>query len=275
MPSLLTRSSAPLSPHGGLAGAAVAIAMLGAAGDLAATPVVRYDGVAYDARDRVLYRESHGLRGDHGARTLVVLFECPDGKAFARKRVDENGTPEAPSFALEDARSGYREGVRAAGGDGREVFVQRRAEQAEKSAPLPVASDLVLDAGFDAFIRGHWDALASGRRMTMAFLVPSRLSTVPFSVERVGETTVDGAPATRFRLEVDAWYAFALPAIDATYVTATRTIRTYNGPANVRNADGKPLDVRIEFPSSDRHDDADAAAFERLATAPLDGRCIL
>ena len=58
---------------------------------------------------RVLYRESHFVR-TQGTPERWVAYRCPDGRAFARKRVLGGG--QAPAFALEDARGAYAEGVR-------------------------------------------------------------------------------------------------------------------------------------------------------------------
>src|SRR5690606_21649441 len=136
-----------------------------------------YLGIAYDSDGRELYREMHWLTDSAGERDLLVLFRCPDGKAFARKQVFENRMPFVPSFALEDGRFGYREGVRASDADGkREVYVQRSDSQAEKHAPIPQLTRLVFDTGFDAYIRANWDALKNGQKHMLDFMVPSRLT---------------------------------------------------------------------------------------------------
>jgi len=66
---------------------------------------------------QLLYREQHLLRSE-GQRPLerLVLYRCPGGAVFARKRVDYAASAQAPAFELVDARSGYREGLRRKGG---------------------------------------------------------------------------------------------------------------------------------------------------------------
>ncbi|TQC60363.1 hypothetical protein, partial [Pantoea dispersa] len=108
--------------------------VLSTAALVAAAParaMLHYEGIAYAADSKqVLYRESHWVRDD-GAR--VVLYQCADGSAFARKRVDDGSA--APDFELVDAPTHGRNCVRRSGG-GREMFSQAKG-QAERRAPLP------------------------------------------------------------------------------------------------------------------------------------------
>lgn len=50
----------------------------------------------------------------------------------------------------------------------------------EKSAPLPEVSGLVIDSGFDEFIRSNWHALMISDALSRQFLVPSRLQALGF-----------------------------------------------------------------------------------------------
>ena len=169
-----------------------------------------------------------------------------------REQVREAGHEQAPSFVLEDARSGYREGVREDGPGQREVFVRAGADERERSAPVAGLPGLVVDAGFDSFLRKHWTSLAAGQPQRFEFLLPSRLQAYPFSLSQSGEDLIDGTPVRRFRLQLDAWYAFAVPAISLAYERDTKRIREYTGVSNIRNAAGKSLKVRIEFPPGAR-----------------------
>jgi len=254
-------------------------AMLGAAALTtvatgSATMIEHYEGIAFDHNNHELYRESHWLSGNDGARQRLVLYTCPDGKPFARKRVREAGNSEAPGFELDDGRSAYREGVRMVDGGQREVFVRARNGGVEKQATLDPQRNVVIDTGFDAFIRDRWDSLKPGARETLDFLVPSQLDTIELVVRRLEDDELAGTPVRRYRLELMAWYAFAVPAIDIAYDADTRLLREYKGIANIRDNSGRNLDVRIEFPRTP----AAASDAESLASADrvaLDGRCRL
>lgn len=231
-----------------------------------ASPVVaveRYVGTAYRTGTAApLYREVHVV--DTSRHT--VLFECPDGKAFARKRLEVDGSPAQPDYSFVDARTGYEEGVQREGAT-RVAYVRRPGAQ-RIDRPLPDKGDAVIDAGFDTYLRKHWDAIIQGG-VSVAFLLTSRGRFMPIHIS--ADQPNDGNRKLTMRL--DAWYAFMAPSIVATYSEADRRLRRYEGPGNIRDARGKPIDVRIEFPPSERREDVAGDPFDDALRAPLDGRC--
>jgi hypothetical protein len=241
----------------------------------ASPDIEHYVGTAYAMSGGELYTESHWISETLGHRELLVLFECPDGKPFARKQVRETAYAQAPSFTLEDARTGYQEGVRESGGGSREVYFRASRDQPEKTASLKSAPALVVDAGFDSFIREHWDALATGAHQRLDFLVPNRLRPYPFTLSLVDDELKDGKPVRRFLLELDTWCAFAIPSIIVTYAVDSKTIREYQGTSNVRDHNGKSLNVRIEFPARSRKTLVDSQALADAKAIQLDGACVL
>ncbi len=214
---------------------------------LACLPVIAaetWTGTAYLADGGApAYGEVHYLLGDE----RLVVYTCPDGNPFARKTIHEGSDAQAPDFSLRDARWGYREGMRGSG-EAREAFVQRAPDQAEKSAPLDLPPDGVVDAGFDAYVRRHWDALAHGDTLSFKFLVPSKRTFYAFNLRRF-DASSDAAHLT-VRLSLGAWYAFLTPHFDVTYDRHTRRLLRFVGMSNIRDEKLKNLDVRIEFPQA-------------------------
>lgn len=240
----------------------------------AAEPVAAgYLGIATALDGRTeLYRERHHVERDADGRgTRVVVYECPDGRAYARKTVRYADWAGAPDFEMVDARDGWREQVETIG-ERRRVSLLERAGGRERAAELPAPEQLVVDAGFDDFVRRHWDRLAAGERVDFAFLVPSRLDVMRFKVKRLGETTVDGEPALVIRLGLGAWYAFLLPHIDVTYRTATRRLARFEGLTNQRTPGGGHVSARIEFPVDARRP-LEPGAIDAAQARALDGRC--
>jgi hypothetical protein len=95
---------------------------------LANADILRQEATAYARKgEAVVYRESHWRYRQDGAARRLVLYRCPDGRAFARKTVVERGAAQAPDFDFEDARDGYREGVRSSE-RGRVVYVRETSE---------------------------------------------------------------------------------------------------------------------------------------------------
>ncbi|WP_045728308.1 hypothetical protein [Xanthomonas sp. GPE 39] len=229
-----------------------------------ARAMLHYEGQAYAADGKqLLYRESHWVR-ENGAR--LVLYQCPNGAAFARKRVADGGI--APDFELVDARSGYREGVRSTG-NGREMFSQIKG-QAEHHAALSSSADapLVIDAGFDAYVRQHWDALAGGKPERITFALPSSQRTLQFQIT---PGTAD-ANVQHYTLGLAAWYGGLLPDINVAYARQERHLLEFSGVGNIRDARGHYPQVRITFPDRLRGQ-ADAASWDQALQQPLVAQC--
>lgn len=247
-------SSAPIVPF-------AAAACLASAAVPAATE--RFVGDAYAPDNgKLLYREVHTV----GAERQVVQYQCPDGKAFARKVLQGGGKAISPDFSFVDARTGDAEGVRSEGG-ARSVYT-RRGGAGEVARPLPEKKDGVIDAGFDVYVRTHWDTVGKADD-GIPFLLPGRFAF--YNVRLVDGETADGL--RRMTMKLDAWYAFAAPTVVLSYSTADRTLRRFEGMGSIRGENGKMRAVRIEFPPDQRQGNiADAAVDEAMATK-LDGRC--
>lgn len=217
---------------------------------------------------RLLYRETHWTTAGPKPERWVV-YRCADGQAFARKRVVATASPAAPDFALEDARDGYREGVRGAAGS-RSVFV-RVPGKAESSRALSIPPDGVIDAGFDAAVRKQWQALGKGEPVRLKFLLPSRQRFFPVRVQRVASTTWNGIPAERLRMKLDAWFGFAVPEVTLTYARDDRRLLEFAGTGNVRDGRGDYPQVRIVFDKTAKP--ATAQDITDARALPLTGRC--
>ena len=226
---------------------AIALVLI-AVSDLARGSALRVEeGVARNPRSAAeLFREQHWIRsaGEQAIERLV-LYRCPDGTAFGRKRIDYRESALAPAFLLEDRRSGYREGLRRDATPA--LFFRPGANSAERSAPLDSAR-LVADAGFDEFIRLQWSRLLAGQTLPIEFAVPSRLRSMAFSVSRAGETMLAGEKAWVFRLKLDGLLGWLVPAIEVSYGQQSRRLLRFEGLSNLRDDAGEhPLVARIDF----------------------------
>lgn len=247
--------------------AVLLIALAGASGPVLAD--LRFvEGEARDlASGQLLYREQHWIRQAGAAPAeRLVLYRCPSGTAFARKRVDYRRSLTAPEFNLEDARSGYREGLRRSGASAT-VF------SGAKTAALPASTGtLVADAGFDEFLRARWDVLVAGRPQPLAFVVPAFGRALGFEVRSAGRTRIGDAPVERFRLRLDGLLGAVAPSLDVAYDTRDRSLRRFSGVTNVRDDRGRQVKARIDFADPART--APAAAWQAGLAQPL-ARCAL
>lgn len=239
------------------------------AGPTISTP--HYIGAAYAADDgRLRYREEHWLFNDRGTLTRLVLYRCPSGPPFARKWVRYTSQPWTPEFALEDARDGYREGVRRTQ-NGWQVYVQLSAGTPTKTAQLPSRPDAVIDAGFDAFVQARWNSLAQSDGVVYAaFVVPGRLDYLDLRLK-----PMEGAPSgsRRFRLSLDGWLGSLAPSLELTYADSSHQLEQFEGISNIRDDRGRRQRVRIEFLHEAVSTTPNAADIAAAAQLPLTARC--
>lgn len=247
-----------------------------AVGLLAPAPALaldRYEGSAYSTRDgSLLYRETHWRYLDQGKQARLVLYRCADGTPFARKRVWAGAQPSAPDFDFIDARDGYREGVRRSGGK-REVYAQANASSALRARPIGSPANAVIDAGFDAFVRAQWAALANGSKVTAKFLLPSRQAFLGVGIRKIeGVAAPKAADQLRLRMNLDAWYGFAVPQTTLTYLASDRWLLRFEGIGTIRDRQGRNQEVRIEFPQRPTPG-AKRADLDAALAVPLQRQC--
>ena len=224
-----------------------------------------------NADGRVLYREHHYRFVESGPPRLLVLYHCPDGTPFARKLLDEGAGGSTPDFEFVDGRDGSGESVRRQGG-ARAVVVRKPGGKVTR-VELPERIGAVIDAGFDTFVRAHWDKLAAGESVIAPYLVPGRAQWLDFRIKNAGDAVEDGVRVRRVKMALAMWFGFALPSIELTYGLDDRRLRRFRGPGYVRDARGGHPKVRIDFPTPPSAKGADAAAIATARRTPLTGQC--
>ena len=191
-----------------------------------------------NAGDTLLYREVH--RCDEARTQCVIDYVSPVEVAIARKVVDYRGSASAPKVELENLLL-----------DSRNAAVGNAADR-----------DLVVDAGFDNYVRSRWSELDDGQSISFPFLVLGREDPLPMrAVRREGECAEGG-----LCLEVapDAWYLRLLvPPIVLTYDRETRRLLRYQGISNLRDDQGNNRQVDIRYRYS-----ADFTASQFSASQP-------
>lgn len=237
-----------------------------------AADILQQEARAYARRgDALLYRESHWRYRQDGDARRLVLYRCPDGRAFARKQVVERATAQAPDFDFEDARDGYREGVRS-NAQGRVVYVRPARQAAMKEQALSLPVDAVIDAGFDASVRLHWARLRAGDAVVQPFLLPSRMAFVPVRLQPRQTLQWSGIAAQRLSMRLDRWYGVVAPTMQLTYAIADQRLLEFAGIATIRDARGAHQDVRIVFPEPPAA--AEARALQQALATPLVRQCL-
>lgn len=232
----------------------------------------RQVGEARSVKDnRLLYREEHYVaRTAQAPLRRVVMYRCPDGAAFGRKVVDYTPSRVRPDFALTDARWNYQEGV-ATQENGLRIFVLDVGADAEKASMLAFENELVADAGYDEFVRIHWDKLVAGDKVKLDFIVPARRTFYGFVVRKERIEKVDDSDLLVLALGLRGFLGLFVPDIEVAYDLNNRALRRFVGVTNLRDGAGDNYEARIDFAAEPLPlTEADYVAADSLA---LDGKC--
>jgi len=205
-------------------------------------------GEAFDIdSQQLIYVEKH--RYVEGNQHEVKYYD-PNGKLFAEKRLSYGQYEQAPAF--EQVNSLRGEWIKVTS-EGDRIKVQYREESGAVvfDKRIKVNEHLLVDAGFDRYVKMHWDKLLSNASMKIDYLVPSRLTTVGFEVGRVNCLANTRADAVCFAITPTSWFvSLAVDPITVAYDPDTRNLLRFNGRGNIASSDGKyqTVDIRYQYP---------------------------
>ena len=213
-------------------------------------PVGQTVGEAFDLEsNELLYRETHCVIGGEDARE--VIYQNDEGDLIAHKRVDYTSGDFTPSFVQQNYYS--RERIEVAMQDGQVLMSVRdeadpEAAEISSDAPDP-GTQIVIDAGFDYFVRDHWDELVGGEIKEFAFPFAARSSLIDLRIRRFG-CSYESETDQCFRLEMSNWfYRMLADPIELGYDAAERRLTRYRGLSNIGDGsgNGQVVDIRYDY----------------------------
>lgn len=230
-------------------------ALLAAAGGARAAPAettLKFRGYAYDlSSERFLYTELHEQHVA-GERWLggSIAYIGPDGDELGRKSLDFRQDPYVPLYRLDlTARGGYMESITAITADTIAMAKRGYGGTLEREV-VPRPARVAADSGFHVFIREHFAELLAGRPLNFVFAVAGNLDAYQFRARRLADTTFEGRPAVRFRVEPDSLLRWIVDPLELTYEAEQRKLLEYRGISNIHDpATGKAYNARIIYPS--------------------------
>jgi hypothetical protein len=209
---------------------AVTVAAMAGEGGLEAATIT---GQAFDLDSgKLLYSEDYFCSpAEDGSATgrCSVVYRDERGDMIARKEIDYSRSLQAPSLLINDYR-------------------QARELQME----FTDQPDLVVDAGFDNFVRLNWDQLSEGDPVKFRFLVAGRDSPLKMKARADDSDSCDEETFC-LTISLDSWLlgSFVDP-IELTYSRDDRRLLRFRGISNIRDAAGatQEVDIRYRYPSS-------------------------
>lgn len=206
-------------------------------------------------KSQMLYQEFHFAEDPALDLPTRVQYRNPDGSLIAEKSVDYSGSMTAPAITQIDYRNTARivtELIPADRPAQVRVGFQAHDSRDYRVEEVSYRDSLVVDAGFDPFIRDNWERMVGGRSVSAHFLVPSRLDTVRVNLSRTDETNCNGVaaelhcfvirPAGLLRV-----VGFLIDPIYIGYEQDSRRLMMFNGLSNLRDDAGEPRNVLITY----------------------------
>lgn len=205
-----------------------------------------YTGYAYgEGSDKLLYTEEFTdkfMDGQH-VETLTDYFN-PDHEKIAHRLLDFRKSKYAPDFTTEDLRSGYLEGSELTE-KGIRLFNRKSKTSKVEEKTLSIPQPIVVDGGFNQFIKANWSAIEKGETITFHFAIPARLDYFTLRASKVEATGNE----MKVRVEPDkALIRFLASPIVVRYAKDTRRIMTYEGQSNISDENGKNFIMRLVYP---------------------------
>ena len=169
----------------------------------------------------LLYRELHDCSED--GRYCKVSYQNPQGQLIAHKKLDYSNSLQAPALQVKDLRLGTE--FRLEGG---------------------MAPDLVVDAGFDNFVRERWVDLASGGVVRFPFVVVGRNKPLKMKAG-LDEDRACAEERVCLAVTLDGWLLAALvDPIQLVYDNDRRLLQ-FRGISNIRDENGGSQKVEINY----------------------------
>lgn len=224
-------------------------------------------GHAYNlASGELEYVEYHFI--DKNLQLRRVEYRDPYGALIVSKELNYSKNKIAPEFEQLDLRTGKLLSAKQGAGE----VILRYAKPSKSNdisdgqlkdirrAAISPTKSLVVDAGFDYFIREHWEELTSGEQLLFDFAVPARADTTKMLIEELSSNECKGleplnvsrrqlsSPAKCFKLRAKTWIVNAvLKPIYLSYDSSSRELINFQGLSNIDSKSNKPSRVLIQY----------------------------
>jgi len=236
--------------------ALIALSLLCTFGAQASDDKYCFNGYAYSEDGAtLLYTEHHEQSRVNGLPidwTVVYRSANADvmgiarGEVIARKQFDfsDNGT--VPVYTLDIPKEGYREGIRH-DDKGWRMIRRKSADAAVETESFKYKQPIAADSGFDPFVKQNFDALMAGETVKFDYVAAGRLGVIGLRASKVGNTTINGKPAVKFRAELDSLLRFVVDSLVMTYDPESKKILQYEGVSNLHRKEGDTFPVLIKY----------------------------
>jgi hypothetical protein len=228
-----------------LAALACLAGMHGVQANVAAPEVI---GAAYDLDSQTqLYSEAHCSSGNALARE--VIYRDTNDLLLAHKLLNYQTGPTTPSYVQRNVYAGESISVEVRQDNVAMTVTDGTGISKTVTASIDTNLPLVIDAGFDAFVRENWEALVAGQGKRFQFPFAGRDSLVNLRI-RPAQCSYEADANQCFQLELDNWaLRLVVDPIELGYDAGSRRLVRYRGLSNIGDGkgEGQVVDIRYRY----------------------------
>ncbi len=207
-------------------------------------------GSAYSlANNQLQYRELYTAMDEN--RQVRIDYLDPNGQTFATKTLSYQGAYFQPEFDFFDQRDSEHITAQF---DGPKLKLVHAIGDSRRERVIYDNANLVIDAGFDAYIQLNWDKLIANKALSFDFALPARLDVVALRVERISAQSSPvfdkdyGGNWIYFSIKPAHFFtALMASPIYLAYDPNGKYLMRFQGRSNIDDNQGAPQDVRIEY----------------------------
>jgi hypothetical protein len=207
--------------------------------------------------DSVIYQELHFK---HPNNIEEVRYLSPDNTVIAVKFIDYNKSLINPGFKQENMLSNETSKAHWENSQLQVSFGKKNEipDIVILDEFKPDDENLVIDAGFDNFIRKNWNSLLQGERIEYNFLLASRLTTFSMRVKKTdcrnNETILNGPSLSGKKAFIcfttvlgNPFLRLITDPIYLKYNSASKSLFQFVGIGNINNEKGDTYHVNIIY----------------------------
>ncbi|WHI47631.1 hypothetical protein [Microbulbifer sp. VAAF005] len=206
-------------------------------------------GLAYDPDNQQLQYCEYYTSQDNGE--ITVFYYAPQGDLIAEKTLRERNGPAAgrsalPSATQIDRRHGE---VREVLWDDGQWMMRYKANEDEawKVSLREARSVDVVDAGFDTYVRDHWDLLSSGKTLKFNFASPLHGRSIKLRAKAVS-CSQSASDNTCIRVDVaQPLIRLFVEDLNLTYDTDSRRLKSFKGIVNILDPQAKSQELEVFY----------------------------
>ena len=207
-------------------------------------------GEAYDLKsDEFLYREVYCANSN--PHEMEVIYRNAEDRVLARKLLDYSSGSTTPSFVQQNFYSSEIIEVDLKAGNVTMSVLDANNSEPKKTSSAQTDGSLpvVIDAGFDQFIRENWDGLLAGEKKPFLFPFVERDSLVELRI-RKSACSYSSETHQCFKLELSNWFVRMLVSpIELGYDPEMQRLMRYRGLSNIGDGkgNGSIVDIRYDY----------------------------